>query len=144
MTMSIATWTIMSNFQIDDTDKAVEAIKNTKFEYQYDHLEQASKIEDIFEIWSFILNEDEQGNYAISSKGDTPGDEAELFKALAPFVIDNGVIETGMEFGEAPGDIIRVYNFKNGNCEITYLYQDVDEDTLEPTTRRPFNEEEFF
>ena len=141
--MSIATWPIRSNFQINDTNKAVEAIKNTKFEYSYDRLEQASKIEDIFDIWSFILKRDEEGDYSVSSNGDTPGDEAELFKALAPFVNDNGVIETGMEFGEAPGDIVRVYNFNNGKCEVTHLYQDIDEDTFEPTTRRPFNAEEF-
>ena len=141
--MSIETWPIMSKFKINDTDKALEAIKNTTFNYSYEGIEKAKNLEEIFECWHYILNHND-GIYSIASDSDIAGDEEELFNALAPFVEDEGVIETGMEFGEALGDIVRVYSFTNGKCELEYLYQDVDEETFKPTERRPFNEDEFY
>ena len=141
--MSIDTWPIMSKFKINNTEMALEAIKNTSFNYSYKGIEKAKNLEEVFDCWNYILNHD-NGNYSISSNSDIAGDEEELFKALAPFVEDKGVIETGMEFGEAMGDIVRVYSFNNGNCKLEYLYQDIDEETLKPTERRPFNEDEFY
>jgi hypothetical protein len=141
--MSIATWPILADFSFKDKEKAIELVKNKKFTYSYDNIDSASSIEDIFASWDYTLKHDGD-RYDIISFGDCRGDEEELFTAIAPCVNDEGIIEIGIEFGEAPGDIVKVYKFNGGKCKIEYLYQEVDVETGVPTTRRPFNEEEFF
>lgn len=141
--MSIDTWVKAASFNFTDKDKAVDLVKNYDFNYSYEGLDKATTIEEVFSAWEFNLKHHETGVYYITSSGDCPGDEEELFIAISPCIQTGGEIEIGIEFGEAPGDIVKVYKFNGTGCDIEQLYEEEDFDT-EEITRRPFNEEEFF
>ena len=140
--MSIDTWIISSNFKFKDISKAIEEIKKYNFHYEYNGLNEAKTIDEIFDLWTLTIKIQHDNACSVHSFGDCRGDEKELFQAIAPAIEKGGIVEIGVEFGEAAGDIVIVCKFDGNNCNVEYLYEETDEDTGK-VTRRPFNQEEF-
>ena len=70
---------------------------------------QAKILKDAFEAWRWSIEENKTGIVSICFEGEKLGDDAQLFRAIAPYVESGSFIEMSGEDGE-----LWRYQFNNG------------------------------
>jgi hypothetical protein len=129
---------IESNFVIEksNTTNIVNALKdfakNFTDEYNDDRIMWVDKeniidsdnIEEIFEEIRYPLIKDNNENYTIDYFcGEKLGDDFEIFKVIAPYIVDGSYLEYLGEDGEQ-----WKYIFKNGECKVKSIKKSYDEE----------------